>query len=164
MLKGLQTISRPTGKDTTIIQPTHLIVDNEYAEIAADFVRAAHSEIRIFAYAWRWYENEPEIDIQKLNIELLRAYGRGVHVRCLVDTEKMVQTFATLGFDVRCVVNTRMLHTKAIGIDTKTLILGSHNMTKRATTDNFEMSVLTQEFQVVDQYNAYFDAMWNSRG
>lgn len=164
MLKGLQTIQGTVGEDTTIVQPTHLIVDNEYAEIAADFVRAAHSEIRICAYAWRWYENEPEIDIQKLNVELLRAHGRGVTVRCLVDTEKMVQTFTTLGFNARCVVNTRMLHTKAIGVDTKTLILGSHNMTKRATTDNYEMSLLTQEFHVVAGYNDYFDRMWDSRG
>lgn len=164
MLKGLQTIRGTVGENTGIVQSTQLILDNEYAAIAREFVMDAHSEIRLCAYAWRWYENEPEIDIQKLNIELLRAKNRGVHVRCLVDTEAMALRFATLGFDVRCVVNTRMLHTKAIGVDAKTLILGSHNMTKRATTDNYEMSIATQESHVVAGYNDYFDRMWDSRG
>lgn len=164
MLKGLQTIRGTARKDTGAVQSTELIIDNDYAAKAREFVMDAHGEIRLCAYAWRWYENEPEIDIQKLNIELLRAKIRGVHVRCLVDTEAMELRFATLGFDVRCVVNTRMLHTKAIGIDDKTLILGSHNMTKRATTDNYEMSIATQEFHVVAGFNDYFDRMWSSRG
>lgn len=164
MSKGLQTISRHDRTDVSIIQPAQLIVDQDYARIVADFVRDAKSEIRLCAYAWRWYANEPEIDIQKLNVELLLAEYRGVKVRALVDTEAMKETFLKLGFDARCVVNTRMLHTKAFGIDTKTVIVGSHNMTKRATTDNYEMSILSQEFQVVQSYIDYFDRMWDSRG
>lgn len=164
MHQGLQTISRDDRTDVCIIQPTQLIIDNEYARVVADFVRSAKSEIRMCAYAWRWYQNEPEIDIQKLNIELLLAKSRGVKVRALVDTESMKNTFTTLGFDARCVVNTRMLHTKAFSIDDKTVIIGSHNLTKRATTDNYEMSVMSQEFQVVQGYIDYFDRMWNSRG
>ena len=116
------------------------------------------------AYAWRWYENEPEIGIQKLNIELLLARSRGVKVRCMVDNLTQKERFATLGFDVRSVSNTRMLHTKAFCIDAKTLIIGSHNMTKRATTDNYEMSILTQEPEPCLQFIDYFDKMWDSRG
>ena len=164
MLKGLQEFRGTSTTDYSVIQSTQLIIDNEYAKIAADFVRSAQSEIRLCAYAWRWYENEPEIDIQKLNIELYRARLRGVKVRALVDTETMMRTFTTLGFDVRSVINTRMLHTKAIGIDMKTLMIGSHNMTKRATTDNYEMTILSQEFQVVQSYVDYFDRLWDSRG
>lgn len=164
MLEGLQTIPRDDRTDTTVIEPAQLIIDNEYARVVADFVRSAKSEIRLCAYAWRWYKNEPETDIQKLNIELLLARSRGVKVRILVDTELQKLTFTTLGFDARSVVNTRMLHTKAISIDDRTLILGSHNMTKRATTDNYEMSLATSEYQVVAAYMDYFDRMWHSRG
>lgn len=164
MLEGLQEVSGIDRRGACVVQPTQLIIDNEYARLVADFVRSAKSEVRVCAYAWRWYENEPEIDIQKLNIELLLAKTRGVKVRLLVDTQLQKNTFATLGFNVRCVVNTRMLHTKAFGIDTKMVVIGSHNLTKRATTDNYEMSIMSQEFQVVDAYNEYFDRMWNSRG
>lgn len=164
MLKGLQKIQRPSGADDGVVQTTKLIVDNEYAKAATEFVNDAKNEIRLCAYAWRWYHNEPEIDIQKLNVELYRARLRGVKVRCLVDTHAMQDTFRALGFDCRSVVNTRMLHTKALSIDDKSVIIGSHNMTKRATTDNYEMSILSQEFYVVQAYIDYFDKIWVSRG
>lgn len=164
MLKGLQNIQSERGTVSDVVRTTELIVDGHYAAVVADFVRSAKSEIRLCAYAWRWYANEPEIDIQKLNVELYRAQLRGVKVRCLVDTMTDMEKFKKLGFDVRSVVNTRMLHTKAISIDAKTVMIGSHNMTKRATTDNYEMSILTQEYQVVAAYIDYFDRMWNSRG
>lgn len=160
----LQEIARPSRTTSTVIRSTELILDDKYCDIVADFVRGAESEIRLCAYAWRWYENEPSIAIQKLNVELLLAKSRGVKVRALVDGLTQKERFATLGFDVRNVVNTRMLHTKAICVDTRTLVIGSHNMTKRANTDNYEMSIMTQEPEPCLQFIDYFDKMWTSRG
>lgn len=164
MLETLQTNAGSNRETSTIVQSTDLIVDDRYCQIVSDFVEGAHSEIRLCAYAWRWYENEPEIGIQKLNIQLLLARMRGVKVRCLVDTEAQKNTFTTLGFDARCVINTRMLHTKAICVDAKRLVIGSHNMTKRAMTDNYEMSLMTAEVEPCLQFIEYFDRLWNSRG
>lgn len=164
MLEMLQKNAGRSGETSTVVQSTQLVIDDKYCELVADFVRSAKSEIRMCAYVWRWYENEPEIGIQKLNIELLLARSRGVKVRCMVDNLTQKERFATLGFDVRSVSNTRMLHTKAFCIDAKTLIIGSHNMTKRATTDNYEMSILTQEPEPCLQFIDYFDKMWDSRG
>lgn len=164
MLEMLQKNEGRSGETSTVVQSTQLVIDDKYCELVADFVRSAKSEIRMCAYAWRWYENEPEIGIQKLNIELLLARSRGVKVRCMVDNLTQKERFATLGFDARSVSNTRMLHTKAFCIDAKTLIIGSHNMTKRATTDNYEMSILTQEPEPCLQFIDYFDKMWDSRG
>lgn len=164
MHEMLQKIARPSRTTSTVIRPTELILDDKYCDIVADFVRGAESEIRLCAYAWRWYENEPSIAIQKLNVELLLAKSRGVKVRALVDGLTQKERFATLGFDVRNVVNTRMLHTKAICVDTRTLVIGSHNMTKRANTDNYEMSIMTQEPEPCLQFIDYFDKMWTSRG
>lgn len=164
MHEMLQEIARPSRTTSTVIRPTELILDDKYCDIVADFVRGAESEIRLCAYAWRWYENEPSIAIQKLNVELLLAKSRGVKVRALVDGLTQKERFATLGFDVRNVVNTRMLHTKAICVDTRTLVIGSHNMTKRANTDNYEMSIMTQEPEPCLQFIDYFDKMWTSRG
>lgn len=164
MQNRLREYDGPDAKPITPDGATALIVDDQYINAAVKLIGTAQSEVRLCAYAWRWYENEPEISIQILNAELWRLRRRGVKIRCLVDTEKMKNTFATLGFDVRAVVATRMLHTKAIGVDSRGLLIGSHNLTKRANSDNYEMSILTHEFQVVDAYNDYFDNMWNSRG
>ena len=160
MSKMLQKNERAVGATSPPVRSTELILDNAYILKAAEFIKDAKSEVRLCAYAWRWYRNEPEIGIQKFNIELLRAHSRGVRVRCLVNNFAMFKYFTTLGFKCRYVDRTRMLHTKALAIDNKTLILGSHNLTKRANSDNFEASIATQEFEVVAQFSEYFDSMW----
>lgn len=123
----------------------------------------AKSEIRVCAYAWRWYENEPDISIQKFNVELLRQAQGGRSVKILCDTEKMADGLRSKGFNARSVVRTRMLHTKAVCIDRRSLVIGSHNLTKRANTDNYEMSVVTQENWVIEQFIDYYDRIWESR-
>ncbi len=164
MLKRLQENARTDRANGTTVRPVEIILDNNYANKARSFVLDATSEIRLCAYAWRWYDAEPALPIQQFNVELLRAALRGVQVRVLVDTEAMARKFKLLGFEVRAVQPTRMLHTKAIVIDRHTLILGSHNLTKRANTDNYEMSVALQDFEAVEQFINYFDRLWLSRG
>lgn len=164
MLETLQRDAQPDGTVERPVWPTALVVDNEYCDAAMELLGNAQSEVRLCAYAWRWYANEPEIGIQKLNTALWKLRERGIKVRALVDTETQRLMFQEQGFDTRSVVNTRMLHTKAIGVDNYGLLIGSHNLTKRANTDNYEMSVLTYEFQVIDAFNTYFDKLWLSRG
>lgn len=163
MLKGLQKNAGGYRETSTPVRESTLILDNSYVSQVFPFILDCKSEVRLCAYAWRWYEADPGSQIQKLNTELLRLSRRGVQVRVLVDTQAMKQTFCALGFNARCVAPTRMLHTKAICFDRKTLVLGSHNLTKRAVTDNYEMSILTQEVEPVLQFIEYFDRLWLSR-
>lgn len=164
MPEMLQRNEREIGEPGTLVRPTQIILDASYCGKVIEFLQHARSDVRVCAYAWRWYHNEPEIPIQKLNVALLQAQRRGVSVRCLVDTRPTLEMLKSLGFAARCVDSTRMMHTKAIGIDDKTLILGSHNLTKRANTDNYEMSIVTQEPSCVLDYNDYFERMWLARG
>lgn len=164
MSEGLQSDERTIRESASADGATSLILDNKYCDTVIEFIREAQSEIRLCAYAWRWYINEPEIPIQRLNIELFRARERGVKVRCLVDTAATAQMLRDIGFNVRYISTNRMLHTKAIGVDDKILVIGSHNLTKRASSDNYELSLVTCEAQVVLGYNDYFDRMWQANG
>lgn len=164
MLEGLQKTTVGYRKTSPSFRSAEIILDDKFAPKATAFIKDAVSEIRMTAYAWRWYDSEPALPIQVFNLELLRASNRGVQVRILVDTEAMRSLFAGLGFNVRSVQPTRMLHTKAILIDRRSLILGSHNLTKRASSDNYEMSVALQDFEAAEQFCEYFDGIWHSRG
>ena len=164
MLEMLQKDGGPDGTTSRAIWPTTLVLDNEYPEVAKMLLARAQREVRICAYAWRWYANEPELGIQELNKELFLLRDRGVEVRCLVDTETMRRTMEAQGFNARSVEATRMLHTKALCVDDDSLLIGSHNMTKRAITDNYECSVAVGEFEIVQQFITYFDAIWRARG
>ena len=164
MYQGLQKNAGSDRADGTAVRPVEIILDNNYAQKVKAFIFDAQREVRICAYAWRWYDSEPELALQQFNIELLRAARSGIQVRVLVDTEIMAQRFRSLGFNVRAVQPTRMLHTKAVVIDDKTLVIGSHNLTKRANTDNYEISVAIQDYESVAQFINYFDRLWASRG
>lgn len=164
MFEGLQSNEGSIGKTGAPIRTTQIIIDSSYCEKVIYLLDHAKRDVRVCAYAWRWYTHEPEIPIQQLNIAIVRARNRGVGVRCLVDTLPTLNMLRSLNLDARCVDSARMMHTKAISIDDETLVLGSHNLTKRANTDNYEMSIVTQEAQCVLLYNDYFDRMWLARG
>ena len=72
MPQGLQENSRQDRRTSAAVRPVEIILDDSYADKASAFVATAHSEIRLCAYAWRWYDSEPELPIQRLNIDLLR--------------------------------------------------------------------------------------------
>lgn len=164
MLETLQTDEGTDGGTSAVIQPNQLIIDAEYCDVVRKFINGAKTEILICAYAWRWYENNPEIPIQRLNCALVDARNRGVKIKVLAETQIMRDRMRALGAEVRGVEKNRMMHTKAFCIDHRTLVLGSHNLTKRATSQNYEMSIMTQEFQVVDSFCRYYETIWSSRG
>lgn len=160
MSEVLQINERTIGSPSSPVRANDLILDHEFTGKAAAFLDDSKSEIRLCAYAWRWYANEPDLGIQKFNIALMRAKQRGVVVRCLVNNYAMFVFFSKLGFKCRYVERHRSLHTKAILVDKSTLILGSHNLTKRANSDNFECSIAVQDTEIVLQFAEYFDRMW----
>lgn len=164
MSETLQIDAGRNGKTSELVRATELIIDSKYCDVVREFVDAAKGEILICAYAWRWYENDPAAEIQKLNSSLMAARMRGVNIRVLAESQIIRDRLRELGVHVKGVERNRMMHTKAFCIDSRTLIIGSHNLTKRATSQNYEMSIMTQEFQVVDAFMTYFEAVWNTRG
>jgi len=164
MLKTLQTNEGRDGAVDGIVRPNELVIDSAYCERAIQLIKSAASEIRLCAYAWKWYDTEPEIGIQQLNVALIHAMKRGVIVKCLVDSEALQTRLRDLGFNARSVHPSRMMHSKVISANHDALIIGSHNLTKRANTVNYEVSIVSYDFEICSQFNNYFDKMWDSRG
>ena len=156
-----------SGKNATAIRATStddaksaLVINEAYIDRLIKEVKKAKYQIRICAYAWRWYTDEPELAIQKFNVALLQKKLHGVKVRILCDTMAQRAIFKAHGFDVRTIERTKTLHTKAVCIDCDILAIGSHNLTKRASLDNYEMTIFTTEFETVAQFIECFDKMW----
>lgn len=164
MFKALQTNNGSNGATRAFDGSTELILDNDYTKKAIEFIQDAHREIRICAYAWRWYDNAPDDKIQKFNIAIVQAIQRGVTVRALVERVNEGSVLKRYGISVQALNTNRTLHTKAILIDDTTLIVGSHNYTMRAQHDNFEASIATQDTECCLQFENYFDRLWQANG
>lgn len=164
MFKRLQKDKTTDGRRVESLWPTELILDHGYCKKAIEFINDAEREIRVCAYAWRWYEESPEDPIQQFNVSLIRAIQRGVTVRVLCERIQEGVILKRYGINVRALNTKRTLHTKAILIDGSTLVIGSHNFTRRAHQDNFEASLATQALEPCLQFETYFDALWNAHG
>lgn len=161
MFKGLQRIERKNTKPISYDGTTELILDNNYCKKAIPWINDAISDIRICAYAWRWYDESPDDTMQQFNIALVKAINRGVTVRALCERIQEGAILQQYGINVRALNTKRTLHTKAILIDERVLIVGSHNYTRRANLDNFEASIATNDFECIVQFADYFDRLWN---
>lgn len=145
-----------------VAAPTNLLINSSYIGKTLEFVKSAKSRIWIYAYTWRWYGHSPEIPMQQLNMAILAASKRGVDVKAITYFSDQQALLKSLGLNVRTLNSLQTMHAKAVAIDSKTLILGSHNLTKKGTEDNLEVSLATQELEPVLQFERYFQGVWDN--
>lgn len=153
-------ISEHKATSDTAKDPVELLYDSAFITKAAECVREAKKRVYICAYAWRWYENAPEKDIQKFNYEIARRSMLGLDIRAILNQKTQALYLRQYGIATRTYPTQRAMHTKAILIDDRTLIIGSHNLTERGTAENYEISVLVREPDACLLFAEYFDKMW----
>lgn len=133
---------------------THtLYFGREYVHVVVDAVRAATSEILVCMYEWGWYQGHRAGTAQDINRALCQAAQRGLSVNVLLHNEPPRRPLYAInrhtasrlqrhGVAVRFALSSRVCHAKFFVIDSHTLILGSHNISQRATTANLEVGLL----------------------
>lgn len=161
MHKGMITAATTSDLPKTQFEPT-LLLDGTFISAAADLVSKARKSVDICAYTWRWYENTPEKNIQQFNYNVARLIKKGVRVRALMHKKTEALYLRSYGINTKILPTERVMHTKAILIDDEVLILGSHNLTERGTSENYEASVLVRECQAVTLFQEYYDRMWRN--
>lgn len=156
-----------TRKDQKIMGTNgtvELIVDQEYCRRVLPLLAEAKNNILICAYSWRIYPTEPEREIQKLFTAVARAVNRGVNVKVLADKYTQIKPLLENKIECRYIGSKLTMHTKAICVDDKYLMLGSHNLTARANEYNHEASVLIQEAEPIIEFQKYFYTIWGKLG
>jgi phosphatidylserine/phosphatidylglycerophosphate/cardiolipin synthase-like enzyme len=106
---------------------------------------------------------------------LISAASRGVRVRVLADEEEAgavggdVPALRDAGIPVRtqAEAETRLFHHKILIVDTKVVITGSLNLTRHATSSNWENMVVVASERLAEDFAAEFSRLWRiaaSRG
>lgn len=159
-----ETIQKQTEQHGGTVGSTQLILNQAYIDRLLELMPKAQSEIRIAAYDWRLYKESPNLNVQRLNQALFDARQRGVTVRALVDHQLEHLWYEMPDFTIIALPSQRTQHSKALCIDNKALFVGSHNLTKQANNLNYEMSIVTCEFEPIQQFITYFDKIWVAHG
>lgn len=136
------------------------IIGNEFADKVIPLIKNSKVSIDIIVYDWRWYPNQIGSAIQRFNNEIVAGRKRGKRIRVITNSDRLVSTLKTQNFEARGKVSSKTLHTKLMIIDGKMVILGSHNYTMNAFTINHEVSIITEDKDVVARLKLYFENLW----
>ena len=136
--------------------------------IGADFgkqliplIDEAKKNIEIVSYDWRWYADQNGHPVQQFNMAIVRAVQRGVLVRAVLNSSDLLPLLTKLNIRARCMKDKRTLHAKMILIDGKTLVIGSHNITRNAFTHNVEVSVVVEIPPEITRLAEFFENLYN---
>ena len=136
-----------------------VIIGREYPEVITPLIEQCQHSLDILVFDWRWYANEPNSTIQKLNLAIVDANRRGVKVRALVNNNIMPTILHLQGLQVRRVGTKSMMHIKLLIFDNQKMVIGSHNLSKNAFLFNHEISMLTDDLTEIARCKNYFEML-----
>lgn len=138
-----------------------LIENDRYASVLAEKIGQARRSVLCVYYLFKLGDKPGNLP-RHLAAELIRAARRGVDVTVIleggdkigVENQAAVKALARGG--VRIVIpRGRITHAKAVAIDDRYVIIGSHNLTHSALTRNNELSVLLDSPDLARQLRRY---------
>lgn len=118
--------------------------------------------LRVCAYQWRHHVGDLGSPLNQINNKIMQEAQLRWRVSVLTTDLEAVRRMRDYKVDVRIPHDTLAMHTKAFVFDEGTLLIGSHNMTRSAFTQNRECSVLITDYEVVQQFVKYFDTLFST--
>lgn len=137
------------------------VIGAEYGSAILDLINSAIVTIDIMMFDWRWYDQDPSNPIQLINQAIVRAVRRGVVVRAITSSPKLIDILRSVGIDARKLDRAGLMHSKIIIVDRCFYSMGSHNLTDSANTRNIESSIIVRDQLTAQVHLDYFNNLWS---
>jgi cardiolipin hydrolase len=142
------------GRSTAFFSPGPDCVDAIRTRLRST---KSHAELCVFT-----------ISDDRISDEVLAAHRRGVSLRLITDNEKEfdrgsdIGRFRDAGIAIVVDRTAAHMHHKFAIFDAKWLLNGSYNWTRGAAEANEENLVLSQDADLLRQFSAQFESLWNT--
>lgn len=143
------------------LSKNELAIGKQYVDRVIDLINGAKRSIDIFMFDWRWAKNDISSDVSLINQSLVRATRRGVIVRAFCNYTAITKILNEVGIKAKSWNSTKLMHSKAIILDQKIVVMGSHNFTMNAMNENIETSVIMEDEALGTQLTNYFNTLWS---
>lgn len=127
---------------------------------ALKLIEHAKYDIRLCVYIWGDHTGDLTSPVSRLTRALILKAQEGVKVRVITNDLEAVRRLRDYGIKLKIANDVRTMHTKAMVIDDKQMVLGSHNFSNSALTANMEASILTFDYEMIQQFITYFDILY----
>lgn len=136
-----------------------MIIKNNYLEKTIEQINLESEKIDILMYLIRPSYKVSSEGIVYLYEALQNAVNRGVKIRIITDFRDTIEQLNLIGAEVKLSRSSRRMHAKAV-IFSDSAIVGSHNWSKMGLQHNDEISVLTKDYEEIQELNKIFEEIW----
>ncbi|MBU5635967.1 phospholipase [Geomonas sp. Red69] len=158
-------VARPAPALSSPAQAT-LLADASYSGALKERIRGAQRRIICAFYLFKATDRRGNLPAA-IAQDLAQARARGVEVTVILEGEDSVGRdnraaagyLARKGVRVRFTRDRRTTHAKAVVIDDRFVIIGSHNLSHAALTRNRELSVLLDAPELAAQVTRYLEGI-----
>jgi len=149
-----------------------LVKNEQFSHEAKAILDSATKTIDICTYK---FEISTRPDARDLNELIQILYGQAasdVRVRVLLNitgnrsglsrlNENTGRTLKAHGIEVRYLPDNRCQHAKTLVADNCVALIGSHNWSPKSLTENYEISVVINDYVALDWLQAHFERIWD---
>lgn len=139
-----------------------VIIAGDFLKKVMPYIKNSKKSIDIIVFDWRWYANEPSKECQQFNQAIVQSARRGVQIRAVVNSDAVAAPLRSAGVSVKKHLSAHLLHAKIMIIDDQIIITGSHNYTQSAMSANYELSVILEDVENINDFKTFFQNIWSS--
>jgi len=149
-----------------------ILTDNEFLPQAKALVESAEKSIDISTFKAEITTKPRGLALLHFFKALLQKAKEGVRVRFLINWNNdrrscpktnlyVITELKKANIRIRHLRNNRCCHAKAIIVDKKKLIIGSHNLSVKSCHNNFEISYVVSDPEEVINLSSVFESSFN---
>ena len=136
------------------------IPDSQYLLHLLDIIKQAQTNLAISTFMGNLLEYKRSRQSRALLSELASASARRVRLRLLCSKTMHTDLFDDVNVDVRTYTGDGIYHAKFVVADSRSVILGSHNITYNAAMRNKETSLRIESRDLAQRLEQYFNAQF----
>jgi len=149
------------------------VLTSDYARHVMGQIRACRSTIDILAYIVNCNLYKKSDKANLIFLELKESVIQGRTVRVVFDYPKLhkpnynpvkffTRRFKESGFAVRYLHSGTTQHAKLLIFDSKFVVFGSHNLTTRSVVSRHDISLISDDPDLLSTLVFYYNSIWSS--
>lgn len=143
-----------------------VVNDRDYFDRVFELIDSADESIHLAMFEIKYYEKYPDSEVNQLVEKLIEKNSEGVDVKIIVDQfltdERAVEILKKSGVDIRWDSTSVTTHNKLMIVDGRVVLIGSTNWSYYSFSKNHESNVIFHDKESAEQFERYFEKLWQS--